>query len=103
MRYLVWVLRLVAFVIILMFALNNTGPVDVRFFADYTASGVPLIVVMLVMLILGTLLGWLIVLPSVLRYRRELARLRRAKVDMQQRIDRGATSQVTSRSSLVSS
>ncbi len=29
MRYLVWILRLVIFVIVLLFALKNTAPVDV--------------------------------------------------------------------------
>ena len=29
MGYVVWVLRLLVFVLVLLFALNNTGPVDV--------------------------------------------------------------------------
>jgi len=32
MRYLVWVLRLLVFVIVLLFALKNTEPVQVSFF-----------------------------------------------------------------------
>ena len=51
MRYIVWAVRLVVFVVVLLFALKNTGPVDVNFYADHTVSGVPLIVVMLAFLV----------------------------------------------------
>jgi len=87
MRYVHWVIRLAVFVVILMFALKNTGPVDVRFFADHVATNVPLIVVMLVMFILGALLGWLITMPSVLKHRREASRLRRDRTELQAKVD----------------
>lgn len=90
MRYLVWILRLVVFVVILMFALKNTGPVNVSFFGDYVVTGVPLIVVMLIMLVLGAVLGWFITLPSLLRHRRDIARLKRDKVQLQEKLDRVA-------------
>lgn len=90
MRYLVWVVRLIIFVVVLLFALKNTGPVDVRFFADYTATNVPLIVVMLIMLVLGSVLGWFIALPSILKYRREVVRIKREKSQLQERLDRAA-------------
>jgi uncharacterized integral membrane protein len=35
MRYLVWLLRLAVFIVVLVFALKNTGPVNVNFFADH--------------------------------------------------------------------
>ena len=53
MRYLLWILRLIIFVVVLMFALKNTAPVDVKFFADQVITGVPLIVVMLAVFVLG--------------------------------------------------
>ncbi|NYT35298.1 DUF1049 domain-containing protein [Allopusillimonas soli] len=77
MRYLVWLLRLVVFIIVLLFALKNTGPVDINFFAGHVVTDVPLIVVMLVVFVLGIALGLLIAAPAVLRARREKARLRR--------------------------
>lgn len=77
MRYLVWILRLAVFVVVLMFALKNTGPVTVNFFADHVMADVPLIVVMLVAFILGIAFGFLVALPAVMRKRRESARLRR--------------------------
>lgn len=88
MRYLVWLLRLVVFVIVLMFALKNTGPVDVNFFAGHMVADVPLIVVMLVVFVLGIVLGLLIALPSVMRNRREAARLRRDVVRLEAQANR---------------
>lgn len=77
MRYLVWILRLIVFVVVLLFALKNTAPVDVNFFADHVISGVPLIVVMLVVFVLGAVFGLLITAPAIVRRRREAVRLRR--------------------------
>ena len=94
MRYLVWILRLIVFVVILMFALKNTGPVDVGFFGDYVITGVPLIVVMLIMLVLGTVLGWFIALPSLLKQRRDIARLKREKVQLEEKLERASAAPV---------
>jgi len=77
MRYLVWILRLVIFVVVLLFALKNTEPVDVSFFADNVITGVPLIVVMLITFVLGAFFGLLITAPAIMSRRREAARLRR--------------------------
>lgn len=88
MRYLVWLLRLVVFVVVLMFALKNTGPVTVNFFADHVVADVPLIVVMLVTFVLGIVFGFLVALPALMRKRREAARLRRdmARLEEQSRL-----------------
>ena len=77
MRYLVWALRLLVFVAVLMFALKNTDPVAVKFYADYIVQDVPLIVVMLVTFVLGTVFGLLLTVPASMRRRREAQRLRR--------------------------
>ena len=77
MRYLVWALRLIVFVVVLMFALKNTAPVAVAFFGDYAIPSVPLIVVMLTTFVLGTLFGLLLTVPASIRRRREAAKLRR--------------------------
>jgi len=77
MRYLVWLLRLLVFVVVLMFALKNTQTVAVHFLADVTLADVPLVVVMLVTFVAGMLLGLLLTVPAGLRRRREAARLRR--------------------------
>jgi lipopolysaccharide assembly protein A len=77
MRYLVWVLRLVVFVAVLMFALKNTNPVQVNFYNDYIMHDVPLIVVMLVTFVVGAIFGLLLTVPATMRRRREALRLRR--------------------------
>jgi len=77
MRYIVWALRLLVFIAVLMFALRNTEPVNVNFYADYVIQNVPLIVVMLVAFVLGAVFGLLLTVPASLRRRREAIRLRR--------------------------
>jgi len=77
MRYLIWALRLLVFIAVLMFALKNTGPVAVNFFGDYVLQDVPLIVVMLVTFVVGTVFGLLLTVPAAMRRRREAVRLRR--------------------------
>ena len=77
MRYLVWILRLLVFIAVLMFAVKNTDPVKVNFYADYAIQNVPLIVVMLVTFVVGAVFGLLLTVPMAMRRRREAARLRR--------------------------
>lgn len=77
MRYLIWALRLLVFVAVLMFALKNTEPVTVRFYADHLVTEVPLIVVMLATFLVGGVFGLLLTLPAGLRRRRELTRVRK--------------------------
>ncbi|HEY0297564.1 MAG TPA: LapA family protein [Bordetella sp.] len=77
MRYLIWVLRLLVFIAVLIFAVKNTDPVKVNFYADYTVQSVPLIVVMLVTFVVGTVFGLLLTVPVAMRRRREASRLRR--------------------------
>lgn len=77
MRYFVWALRLIVFLAVLLFALKNTNPVSVTFFDGLSIPSVPLIVVMLSTFILGTIFGLLLTVPTAIRRRRELARLRK--------------------------
>ncbi|MGN6578504.1 MAG: LapA family protein [Bordetella sp.] len=77
MRYLVWILRLLVFIAVLMFAVKNTDPVKVNFYADYAIQNVPLIVVMLATFVVGAVFGLLLTVPMAMRRRREASRLRR--------------------------
>ncbi|TAL84145.1 MAG: LapA family protein [Candidimonas sp.] len=85
MRYLVWVLRLLVFVLVLLFALKNTGPVNVHFYSDHTLADIPLIVVMLVTFVLGALFGLLLAVPGLMRRRREIRKLQRELHRLQDR------------------
>ncbi len=91
MRYLVWVLRLLVFVLVLLFALKNTEPVQVSFFADYALANVPLIVVMLVTFLLGLVLGLLIMILNITRKKREIARLKRDVARLEDQIKNPVT------------
>ena len=88
MRYLVWVLRFVVFLVVLLFALKNTDPVQVNFFADYSLGHVPLIIVMLVAFLLGLLVGLLIMVLTLMRKKRELAKLNREVLRLEQLLDK---------------
>jgi len=57
MHYLVWLARFLVFVLVLLFALNNLTPVDVRLYGEHVFAGVPLVLVMLAAFFLGTVLG----------------------------------------------
>jgi uncharacterized integral membrane protein len=77
MKYIVWALRIIIFLAVLFFAYKNMNLVEVTFFDGVSMGQVPLIVVMLVTFVLGTVFGLLLTVPSVLRRRRELNRSRR--------------------------
>lgn len=77
MRFVIWAVRLVVFVLVLLFALKNTEPVNVGLYADHVITAVPLIVVMLFAFALGAVCAVLVLLPASMRRRREAARLRR--------------------------
>jgi putative membrane protein len=76
MRYLAWFLKLVLFVIVVMFLVRNAEPVTVRYFlgAEWQA---PLFLVLSVTFLAGVFLGVVAILAQVFRQRREIAALRR--------------------------
>jgi uncharacterized integral membrane protein len=84
MRYLVWAVKLVIFAVVVLFAYKNMQPVDVQFFGQFSYADVPLVVVMLIAFVLGTLLGVFLMLPSTWRRRREASRLQRDLKRVQQ-------------------
>lgn len=77
MRYIMWGIKLIIFAVIVVFAYKNMQPVEVRFFGQSAIAGIPLVVVMLISFVIGTLLGVFLMLPSTWRRRREASRLRR--------------------------
>ena len=77
MRYVMWAIKLVVFAVVVLFAYKNMAPVDVQFLGNMQFVAVPLVVVMLVAFVLGTLLGVVLMLPSTWRRRREAGRLKR--------------------------
>ena len=76
MRYLNWIIRLVLFIALLGFAVKNDQPVTLRYFFGYEWQSY-LVIVLLIFFSVGTAVGVLAMLPSLLRQRREIAALKR--------------------------
>jgi lipopolysaccharide assembly protein A len=76
MRYLIWSLRGVLFLMLLGFALKNDQPVVLRYFFGYEWQ-TSLVVVVLCFFTLGVAIGLLAMFASMFRQRRELSALKR--------------------------
>lgn len=77
MRYLVGLVWLLLFLCLFGFALNNTAPAELRFFAGATWRA-PLVALLLMFFVAGVAFGFLAMLPGWFRQRLELRRLRKA-------------------------
>ncbi len=80
MTALTWVFRLVIFVFLLAFALQNTDIVVVRALPGYLWEA-PLVVILFAFLMGGVLLGLLSLLGLVYRQRCEIRQLKRTTVN----------------------
>lgn len=76
MRYLVWPLRALLFLLLLGFAVKNDQSIVLRFFFGHEWSA-SLVVILLCFFSAGVLIGVLSMLGNMFRQRRELAALRR--------------------------
>ena len=76
MHYLMWIIKVLLFLLILSFALVNTDPVTVRYYLGYQWNA-PLVLVLLVSVCIGALIGLLVGLFHTLRLRRQVAALKR--------------------------
>ena len=76
MRVLSWILRIVLFLALFLFALKNTDSVSLQLYFDQIWHA-PLILVLLVFFAAGAAMGVLATLATVFRQKREIARLRR--------------------------
>ena len=77
MQTFVWILRLAIVVVLVWFASKNDTPVElVGLFGQSWRA--PLVFVLLVTFVAGVVIGLLAWIPTVVRQRREIGRLRRA-------------------------
>lgn len=76
MKFVVWLIRVLVFVLLLVLALANTQSTTLNFLAGY-AWQAPLILIGLAFFAVGLLAGLLSALPAVLRMRLENGRLKR--------------------------
>ncbi len=75
MKILIWLLRIVLFVVLLGFAVKNSSMVTLHFFFD-AAWPLPLVAVMLFFFAAGAIAGLAAALGIFLRQRREVLRLK---------------------------
>lgn len=75
MTVLTWVIRLIIFFFLVVFAVQNTAPVTLNFVLDHVWQA-PLVIVLLAFFAAGAVLGVLSVLGVIYRQRREISRLR---------------------------
>lgn len=72
MRYLIWFLRAVLFLLLLGFVVKNDQPVVLHFYFGYQWES-SLVVILLCFFTLGAAVGLLAMLGTLLRLRRELS------------------------------
>jgi uncharacterized integral membrane protein len=77
MQALVWILRFLIVVILVWFAVKNAQLIDVNGLPGQTWQA-PLVFVLLVVFVAGVVIGLLAWIPTVVRQRREISRLRKA-------------------------
>lgn len=76
LRYVLWFIKLLVFILLFVFAMQNAEQVTVRFLLDYVWQA-PLALVILAFFMLGAAMGILALLGRVVMLRRELITLRR--------------------------
>jgi lipopolysaccharide assembly protein A len=76
MQALVWIVRLLVVLVLVWFAVKNAQPVMVNGLPDQSWQA-PLVFVLFVAFVAGMVIGLLAWIPTVVRQRRELTRLRR--------------------------
>ncbi len=82
MRFIVWLLRALVFIVLLVLALANTQEASLNFVAGYVWSA-PLILIGLVFFAVGLFAGVLAAAPALVRMRLEVARLKRQLKNVQ--------------------
>jgi putative membrane protein len=75
-RVLTWAVRLAVFVLLVAFAAKNADPVTLRFYFDLVLQA-PLVVVLFGFFVAGALFGMLALIGTLMRQRREIARLKK--------------------------
>ena|SRR6187402_2257998 len=77
MQAIVWIVRFAIVVVLVWFAVKNAQVVTLHGLPDQTLQA-PLVFVLLVVFVAGVVIGLLAWVPTVIRQRRDLGRLRRA-------------------------
>jgi|ERR1700710_641170 uncharacterized integral membrane protein len=76
MKFIVWLIRVVVFILLLMLALANTHTATLNFLAGYAWSA-PQILIGLAFFVIGLLAGLVSAVPALFRLRIENGRLKK--------------------------
>ena len=77
MQALLWILRLLIVLVLVWFAVKNAQQIEINGLPGQVWQA-PLVFVLLVVFVAGVIIGLLAWIPTVIRQRREIGRLRRA-------------------------
>ena len=77
MQPIVWIVRFAIVIVLVWFAVKNAQMITLQGLPDQTLQA-PLVFVLLVAFVAGAVIGLLAWIPTVVRQRREIARLKRA-------------------------
>jgi putative membrane protein len=77
MQALVWIVRFLVVLFLVWFAVKNAHPVSVKGLLDQSWEA-PLVFVLLIAFVGGMVIGLLAWVPTVIRQRREIGRLRKS-------------------------
>ena len=77
MQPIVWIVRFAIVIVLVWFAVKNAQMITLHGLPDQTLQA-PLVFVLLVAFVAGAVIGLLAWIPTVVRQRREIARLKRA-------------------------
>src|ERR1700716_1031005 len=80
MQTVVWILRFVIVVILVWFAVKNSQMIELNGLPGQVWQA-PLVFILLIVFLAGMVIGLLAWVPTVVRQRRELGRLRRAAAE----------------------
>lgn len=89
MKVFVWIIRLLLFFLLLGFTIKNDQLVSLKFYLGNEWT-IPLIFVILLSFIAGTILGVTAAFMSLLKYRREIHKLRK-QITKQEKINTART------------
>jgi len=81
MQAIVWILRFAVVLLLVWFAVKNAQPVTIHGVLEQTWEA-PLVFVLLIAFVGGMVIGLLAWVPTVMRQRREIARLRKSAAQL---------------------
>ncbi len=81
MQAFLWIFRLAIVLVLIWFAVKNAKPVELHGIGDQVWQG-PLVFVLFVVFVAGMVIGLLAWVPTVVRQRRELARMRKSAAQL---------------------